>query len=208
MDNGVKTTGSQSVANPVGDFDQVSFNPEAFDSFIIGNSVSLEHYAAIPSPIGLKERGDVRRSEILDTLESNGLLYKKMGSFNAAFLSNSHNKSDIDGGMIDSSTARITMPRFYNDGTKTIHLSAGDKLYIKDLEIKIANFQRMEYNGKIADFLQFPALEVEFLVDSLGREYTQGKEFILDKNGNISHLIDTGKDILFCFIWFYIFRAI
>lgn len=212
MSDNIKTKGIQSTANPIGDVDAVSFNLDAMDQFVHNNSVSLEHWMAIPSPIGLKERGDIRRSEILDTLESNGLLYKKVGEFNAAFLSNSHNKSDIDGGVLDSATARITMPRFYNDGVKTIYLAAGDRLFIKDLEIKIANYQRVEYNGKISDFLQFPALSVEFLIDSLGNEYEQGKHFNLDKNGNICWItgennpgidLDTGKGRVYAVRYLY-----
>ena len=211
MANSFKPAGSKSIANPLGDVDLVSFNLESMDQFIHNNSVLFTHWAAIPSPIGLKDRGDIRR-DILDSIESNGLLYKKIGEFSAAMLNNNHSKSDSDGGSFDTATARITLPRFYNDGVKTIHLAAGDRLFIKDLEIKIANYQRVEYNGKVSDFLQFPALSVEFLVDSLGNEYEQGLHFNLDKNGNISWIpgkscpgidMETGKGRVYAVRYLY-----
>jgi hypothetical protein len=212
MSDNIKITGSQSIANPTGDFSQVSFNLEAIDDFVKGNGVQFEHHVAIPSPIGLKERGDIRKTELLDSLESNGMLYKKVGVFNAVLLGNGHNKSNVDGGQLDNSSARITLPRFYNDGDKTIHLAAGDRLFVKDLEIKIANYQKVEYNGRISDFLQFPALDVEFLVDSLGNEYEQGKHFNLDKNGNICWIVgeaspgidlETGKGRVYAIRYLY-----
>jgi hypothetical protein len=194
-----KATGLQLSTLPLAppELEQISFNLDKQDQFVKSHGPTWQHFAAIPSPRGLKDRGDIRRGDSVDTLESNGMLYRCMGTFDAVLLSNSASHSDIEGGQMGHATGRVTMPRYYNDekgNKKEIHIAPGDRLYIKDLEVKISNYQLMEYTPKAAsDFLQFPALCVEFLVDSQGREYTQGKEFTLDSQGNIVWIVGQGN---------------
>lgn len=170
--------------------EQISFNLNKQDDFIKSHGVSFEHYRAIPSPIGLKDRGEYRRSDSLDTISSNGFIYKKCGVFSAVLLGNSKREQDVEGGMFDYSTARITLPRYYDEEgaattNTTIHLAPGDRIYIKDLETNVVNYQRVDYNPNGVDFLQYPATCVEFLIDSKGLEYRQGVDFKLTKAGCI-----------------------
>lgn len=168
--------------------EQISFNLKKQDQFIQSHGVSLEHYRAIPSPIGLKDRGEYRRSDSLDTISSNGFIYKKCGTFTAVMLGNNKRNNDIEAGVFDYSTARITLPRFYDSETGEeiqIHLAPGDRIYVKDLEVHVVNYQRVEYNPNGMDFLQYPALCVEFLIDSRGIEYKEGVDFKIAKNGCI-----------------------
>lgn len=192
---------------------QTSFNLSAQDSFIISHGIQFSHYKALPSPIGLKDRGDYRRSGELDVQSSNGFLYKSGGCFSAVFLNNSDKSSDIDGGLLDAAQARITLPRFYNKGEgfangNRIYLSPGDKIYVKDktIDMSVANFQEVEYEPNKENFLQFPAICVELLIDSRGLEYYEGRDFTVSKNGNIKWMAkgrnpgvdpDTGKGRVF-----------
>lgn len=188
---------------------QVSFNLEKNDAFIISHGIQFTHYKAMPSPIGLKDRGDYRRSDELDVQSSNGFLYKEGGCFSAVFLSNSDRNSDIDGGLLDSSQARITLPRFYNKDEgfangERIYLAPGDRIYVKDkgIDTSVSNFQEIEFEQDRENFLQFPATCVEILIDSRGLEYYENRDFCISKNGNIKWLAngnspgidpDTGK---------------
>lgn len=169
---------------------QISFNAEAQDALIQNHGVSFIHYRAMPSPIGLKDRGEYRRSDAIDTISSNGFIYKKCGVFTAVILGNGKRTADGDGGMIDQSTARMTLPRFYdadspNHAGEQIHLAPGDRVYIKDLEVSVVNYQRVDYNSNGDDFLQYPALCVEFIMDSQGIDYQAGVDFTINRYGNI-----------------------
>lgn len=175
----------------------ISFDLKTQDDFIKGNGVTFEHYRAIPSPIGLKDRGEYRRSDSLDTISSNGFIYKKCGTFTAVLLGNNKREQDVEGGMFDYSTARLTLPRYYDEDDthkgETIHLAPGDRVYIKDMEVAVVNYQRVDYNPAGMDFLQYPAICVEFLIDSRGIEYKQGHDFRIAGNGCIDW-IDGGKN--------------
>lgn len=192
------------------ELEQISFNLDKQDQFVKSHGVCFMHYRAMPSPIGLKDRGDYRRSDSLDTISENGFIYKKAGEFQGVVLGNSNKKQTVEGGLYDFSEARLTLPRFYNEDSEEaagerIHLVQGDRIYLKNVskeEKDVVNYQRVEYNPNGVDFLQFPATSVEFIMDSQGNEYKYGVHFKIDKNGNIKWLsgkknpgidVDTGK---------------
>lgn len=167
------------------DLEQISFNLDKQDQFIQSHGVSFIHYRAIPSPIGLKDRGDYRRSDSLDTIAENGFIYKKYGEFMGVLMNNHKSKQQVDGGLYDSSEARLTLPRFYSSDSEEaanerIHLCPGDRIFLKNVkkeEKNVVNYQRVQYNPNGNDFLQFPATCVELIIDSLGREYKEGVHF-------------------------------
>lgn len=165
----------------------IGFNLKAQEKFGKDHGVVFEHWAAIPSPIGQKDKGDYRRSDSLDTISENGFIYKKIGEFTGAILGNkkNHDFNSAGGGVFDNSTGRLVIPKFYNESEKEIKLLPGDRIYAKGIELRVPNYQKVEYQPKKADVLQFPAKCVELLVDSNNVEYKQGRHFKLDKNGNI-----------------------
>lgn len=182
--------------NPM-DLEQISFNLKKQDQFVTSHGPCFVHYRAMPSPIGLKDRGDYRRSDSLDTISENGFIYTKCGEFSGVILNNSKSKQPTDGGMVDVSEGRLTLPRYYNedsdeDAGKRIHLCPGDRIFLKNVdkeEKSVVNYQRVQYNHNGDDFLQFPAVCVEAIVDSLGRKYKEGVHFKIttgkDNYGNI-----------------------
>jgi hypothetical protein len=166
----------------------IKFNLEAQEQFALDKGIIFEHYAAIPSTIGQIDRGDLRRPDTLDTLSENGFIYRKVGEFVGTILGNSKKHDHGEGGILDTSTARLVLPKAYNkdcgDG-KDIAMLPGDRIYAKTCEIRVPNYQKVEYKPKHSDFLQFPAKEVSMLQDSKGIDYVEGRHFKIDSDGNI-----------------------
>jgi hypothetical protein len=73
------------------------------------------------------------------------------------------------------------VPRYYNENAtadgEEIHLAPGDRVFIKDLEVLVSNYQRMQYNPGDLDRAQFPISSVSHLVDSRNKEYKCGYHF-------------------------------
>ena len=185
-----KPKGKQLLSNP-NDSWQVSINLKADEEFINGQGIDIIHYEAVPSSIGIKERGDYRKVDAPDIAASNGFIYKKAGIFTGVIVSNGKSKNPIDGGLFDESVAKLILPRFYNktsdedSGGARIHLAPGDRLYIKDTDVEVPNYQKMTYTANGVDQAQFPITCVKHCQDSQGIEYTFGRHFTLDKDGNI-----------------------
>lgn len=172
----------------------IKFNLEAQEQFGKQIGVVFQHFAAIPSPIGQKDRGDYRRPDSLDTISENGFIYEKVGEFTGTIVGNSrNNKHNVaEGGIFDDSTSRIVIPKFYNKSKKEISLLPGDRVYAKDIEIKVENYQKSEFNPRSSDVLQFPATSVSVLRDSNNIKYKQGVHFKISKAGNIKWI--SGKN--------------
>jgi hypothetical protein len=175
----------------------VKFNLKAQEQFAKDKGIVFEHWAAIPSTIGAKDRGDYRRPDSLDTISENGFIYKKIGEFVGTIVGNSSKGKHSDGGIYDNSTGRLVLPKYYNKNCpsdkKEIKLLPGDRVYAKDVELKVPNYQKVQYDPKRPDLLQFAASDVEFLSDSRNIEYTCGVDFKLDDEGNIKW-IQGGKN--------------
>lgn len=185
--------GAQLQTLPSIDLPQLSFNLKAQDQFSTGLGVQFAHFAAMPSPIGMQDRGDYRRSGAIDNISSNGMLYRKVGCFTATLIGNSSTKNWSFGSTADDATARIVMPRFYDLGLEAakgdrIRLATGDRLYLADpdADVYVVTYQKMEYNPTQYDRPQFPICKVQMLVDTNGIEYTQGKDFNITSDGNIA----------------------
>jgi len=194
----------------------IGFNFDAQESFVKDHGIIFEHWAAIPSTIGQIDRGDLRRPEKLDTISENGFIYKKVGEFVGTILGNSMKNNHVEGGIMDQSTARLVLPKYYNEdcgGGKEISLLPGDRIYAKKIELKVPNYQKVEYKPNHSDFLQFPAKSVQFLTDSNNIEYTEGVEFKIDDFGNIEWIDgrknpgvdpDTGRGRLYGIRYMYV----
>jgi hypothetical protein len=181
--------------NREGDLFQASFDLNKQDQFVTSLGVQFVHWKAIPSPIGLKDKGDYRRSDSVDTLSSNGFLYKRSGCFTATVVGNSRNQKRSDGGLLDDSMARMIMPRFYDKGQDVakgdrIYIAPGDRVYIADpnADVLVPNFQRMEYEENQENRPMFPICKIEFIDDSQGRSFQEGLDFEITASGSIKWL--------------------
>jgi hypothetical protein len=189
------------------------------DQFPTGLGVQLTHFKAIPSPLGLKDRGDFRRPDTIDTIASNGMIYKASGCFTATFVSNSTSPRWGDAGILDDSTARLILPRFYDTSTgvangERIYPAVGDRLYIadKDADVYVPDYHKMEYNVDQPDQAQYPICKVEFLTDSRGINYVQNVDFKVNKDGLIEWIAggknpgidpETGKGRIYAIRYLY-----
>lgn len=186
---------------PVG---QHSFDLFRDDFFVTSSGISYTHWKAMPSPIGLKDRGDYRRDG-LDVLTANGMLYICAGRFTACETDNTTDKHRSEGGIIDPSTSRLILPRFYDVGPPAnanaidtscvdmggrIYLAPGDRLYVSDpnANVNVSNYQKMTYEvGPNIPMFPIVALEVP-IIDSRNISYVQGLDFCIDATGNINWL--------------------
>jgi len=180
---------------------QESFDLDRLEAFVTGLGVDWIHYRAMPSPIGKNDRGSLRRNDGVDTITSNGMIYKAAGQFTATMTDNAREQKQGASGVLDPSEGRLVMPRFYNkigiqnpgdDGVaegERIYLAPGDRLYIadKDADTFVANYQEMDYEEDIDNEPMFPIVKLqEKILDSRNIEYTQGVDFNITPQGNIS----------------------
>lgn len=183
------------------DFVQESFDLDRLDNFVTGLGVEYTHYKGIPSPIGLKDRGDYRRSDGVDTITSNGMIYRCAGKFTATMTDNSRDRKQAEAGTLDPSESKLVMPRFYNEGEgvangKRIYLSPGDRIYVADPEadVMVSNPQKMDYEPGVDNIPMFPIVELEMpIIDSRNIEYIQNVDFCITQDGNIRWLA-SGKN--------------
>ena len=216
-----KPTGNQvDTINRNSPFVQMSFDLAKQDAFATSFAVEFIHYKALPSPIGQSDRGDYRRNEGVDTITSNGMLYRWSGKFSATMTDNSRNKGKSDGGTLDPSQSRIVMPRFYNkdglsDSSERIYLAPGDRLYVADpdADVLVSNYHKMDYESGIDNIPMFPISKLEGgLIDSRNIEYVCGVDFKVTDKGNIRWIdggrnpgvdLDTGKGRIYALRYLY-----
>lgn len=200
---------------------QESFDLNRLEGFVTGLGVDFLHWRATPSPIGKSDRGDLRRNDGVDTITSNGMVYRLAGQFTAVQTDNQRETKRAPGGVVDPSESRLVMPRFYNkngvaDGDR-IYLMPGDRLYIADpnANVLVANSQLMDYQDNIDNEPMFPIVSLQDkILDSRNIEYVQGCDFIITPQGNIRWIVgcknpgidpDTGKGRVYSIR--YVYRA-
>jgi hypothetical protein len=184
-----------------GPYIQESFDLNRMDNFVTGLGVEYIHYKSIPSPIGKRDRGDYRRSDGVDTITSNGMIYKCAGRFTATMTDNSRDRKRAGAGTMDPSEGLLVMPRFYNkDGGiangERIYLAPGDRIYVADpkVDVLVSNPQEMDYEQNIHNQPMFPIVRLELpIIDSRNIEYVQGIDFTITKEGDICWLA-SGKN--------------
>lgn len=173
-------------------FVQSTFDLARSDAFVKSLGVDFVHYKAMPSPIGQKDRGDYRRSDGVDTITSNGMIYRCAGKFTATMTDNGRSQQRSDAGMMDPSQSRLVLPRFYNtvasEQPKRIYMAPGDRIYVcdPDADVMVANYQKMDYEEGTDNVPMFPIVQLEEnIIDSLNIEYQKDVDFCITQSGNI-----------------------
>jgi hypothetical protein len=176
-------------------FTQLTLDLNKQDHFVKSFAVDFTHFKTMPSPIGKKDKGDYRRSDGVDTITSNGMLYRLGGVFRATMTDDSREKKRTGGGFLDFAEARLVLPRFYNkpgdpeDSPKgdRIYLAPGDRLYISDpdADVLVANYQEINYEEGVDNQALYPIVKIEFITDSRNIDYKEGFDFCITKEGNI-----------------------
>jgi len=180
---------------PFAPINEQSFDLNRLDIFVTSLGVDFMHYKAMPSTIGQSDIGDYRRSDGVDTITSNGMLYQFGGIFTATIVDNQRQENRNDGGIYDPSQSRLIMPRFYNnavlaDGPR-IYLAPGDRVYIADpnADTQVANYEKMEFNPNFDNITMFPISTIDGnIIDSKNQTYQPNIDFIITASGNIKWL--------------------
>lgn len=215
-----KTTGIQADAiNRHSPFTQISFDLKKQDQFVTSLAVDYLHYKAMPSPIGKNDRGSYRRNDGVDTITSNGMIYRCAGKFSATMVDNDRSQQRSQSGIVDPSQSRLILPRFYNkdgqaDGDR-IYMAPGDRIYIADpdADVLVSNYQEMDYSAESDNIPMFPIVKMEGnIVDSRNQEYVCGVDFKITDSGNIRWIAggknpgldpDTGKGRIYSIRYLY-----
>jgi hypothetical protein len=182
-------------------FTQMSLDLSKVDQMANSYGVDFAHYAAMPSPIGQKDRGDYRRSDGVDTITSNGYIYTCVGKFTATMIDNTSQEKDSDAGMIEASEMRLVMPRFYNAGPeqsagKRIYMHPGDRLYIADpnADTTVIGKHKMDYDPYADNTAVYPICRMDLpIIDSLNRTFYPNLDFTITAEGRI-HWLPSGNN--------------
>jgi len=164
--------------------DAVLFDPEAFDNLLRTHGVQLQHYRALPCPVGMIDPDDQRHPSEDHEGCSNGHIHVLSGDITCSFLGNSKDSILGDLGRMDGSTVQVTFPRYYdqansNDALIPFRPCPLDRIYLKDETITVPHPQYFAANVVGVDRLNFPVVEVTDLVDNQGKRYAQGVDFTL-----------------------------
>ena len=171
--------------------DQVGMDPAAFDNVVRGKGAPLIHYRAIRCPVGLVDPSDVRRTHDDHSGCSNGFIFKAMGRVTTTLTSNATELKKLDMGDLDGSSIVAVFPRFY-DGTeetplqKRVLIRPFDRFFLEQQDLLTGTWDLTSRRLDGApDRLEFPAVQVEHLVDSAAAWYFAGKDFDLNAIGDI-----------------------
>jgi len=177
-----KSTDAMQMIFKLGQYAQ-SFDMGAFDQLISSQGVKVVHYRAVPDPTGMASIGDVHNVQS-KRQSSDGFLYKEQGELTLWFSQNTSDWSIEIEGMTKHDAAVVTSQLFYeNCPEKEVILAPYDRFFLKDIEVRVVATQYVEANSTGTDKLQYPATCVEHLIDADGKEYEEGKNFIITPEG-------------------------
>jgi hypothetical protein len=161
----------------------------SLNAFVEGNGPVFLHYKAVPAVIGQVEKAAIRTPEEMSADISNGFLYKYAGEFKAAFTAAPQTLQLTDVGFIDGASAQLILPLTYLNSLNPLYVCPYDKFYVKDLSTLTTTNEKVECHISGLDRLNFPAVKVEYVIDSKNIEYFENQDFVIN-NGMIQW---TGK---------------
>lgn len=164
--------------------EQVSIKPDAFDDMLSAHGAEFVHYRAMRCPQGLTELYASRASHEDHAGCSNGFIYKSVGKVSCTFGSSGSHDDKRPVGVVDGSTAIVTVSRFYKDTNTQVHLANFDRLYLSEESISVINWELFQAHQTGIDKLHFPVEFVEHIMDAHGQEYRPDVDFTV-RDGNI-----------------------
>jgi hypothetical protein len=175
---------------------QISFDMDAFNDGVRAHGIYVTHYRAIPDPRGMISRGDSYNAKGLKN-SSDGFIYKEAGKAWVLFTTNTNHTNLHPEGALSTATAYMTLPANYEDTDTPIIVAPWDRFFLNNIEVRSSYMQYIEASQLGIDALHFPATCVEYLVDSNGVEYSEGRDFEITEDGEIKWLTQNrpGYDI-------------
>lgn len=170
------------------DNDNVSFDANAFDLQAQSKGSELSHFASLPCPVATFDQGDVRSSHVGNCqCNGSGRIYFLKGTIQGIMTQVNKSTNYYPGGTIDHSSVYIIIPRFYKDTQTHIVVAAYDRLVPKctDGTLNVAYWETTQISPAGTDYLTYPAVSIEYLVDAAGKQYVQDVDFYLDRGAII-----------------------
>ena len=170
---------------------QVGDQATAYNHFIAGLGIKMQHWAYVPNIIGMPKSGGIRNYNDIMTHNPNDKfvkgtngMYKYMGDVFVIWQGNSKELAQLAPGYYPNSSALVTINRNYIDTDILVGISEFDKLVpIIDsdpIEFSSVQWEVIEHNPTGIDRTDFKIVKVDILVDSNGIEYTEGKDYIVE----------------------------
>jgi len=187
--------------------EQMAMDPSALDNVVRGKGAPLIHFRALRCPVGLVDPTDVRRPHPDHSGCSNGFLYVSIGRVTASLSSNATQQEKRDYGWYDGSTIVAVFPRFYDsDPAKRVLVKPYDRFYLEqeDLLTGTWDLTQRRKDGH-ADRLEFPAVQVEHIIDSQSRRYGP-EDFEIIEAGDIQWKSNRGPALGQCYSIWYQYR--
>jgi hypothetical protein len=179
----------------------VSWDEDAFDVFIRSQGAKLVHWRAMPCPVGMSDRYDVRRTEHDHSGCSNGHIYTRAGEITCLFTQNGNKLDQHDIGLINGSTVHVTAPFTYDEegtpgaGTeRMVDVMPFDRFYLFEENILVPHRQRVEHHVSLHDRLDYQAVEVVDIIDSKNVRHGKDEYDIVD--GQIVWKQSLGYDLV------------
>ena len=166
--------GNFSGQMPAGGF-QVGMNPDVFQEHIQAHGILMVHQKPLLCP----KRKDLYTPDHDPSCTQcqNGFIYYDARQFIGVFTGNSSQRNFGMNGTFDIEQVMITVPTTYLDGTD-LQAQFYDQIAVVNDECRY--FQLIEHSVTGRDRLHFPAIDVDKLLDSHGREFTMGIDFAID----------------------------
>lgn len=157
---------------PVG---SISFDMEAFDNALISHGVPMVHFRAMRCPVGLTDKYDYHKTHEDHAGCSNGFIFTRAGTCVALFMGNGRDKRQNDIGVLDGSTARVTLPRNYDDNPdQPVRPANFDRFYLGLDNLTVDDWELVEAHISGKDKLRFPIAEIVDVMDNAGKRYGAG----------------------------------
>jgi len=154
----------------------VTLNQNAYQELITSQGIRMFHSRPVPCP-------NVRNLHSPDHVPGcnlcfNGFLYYDQREFIGVFQGNTLDRRFGANGTWDLDQASIIIP--VKDQKKSImDVQYFDQIVIPDFSVRY--YQRIEHSQTGIDRLQFPAVSLDFVIDSRGKPYRIGTDVIVDQ---------------------------
>jgi hypothetical protein len=161
----------------------VSLDPDAIDALIRDHGVPMVHWRGMVDPVGLVELHGGRRPDPPLAGAINGKVYSRGGTV-VVLLSAAGAESEYGTpSILDAGQASATTRLLYNEGGHC-YLSPGDRLEVSG-PVLVSRSHLVEASPTLVDRLEFPAVEVQDVVDAAGRRYGPG-DFQVTAQGDLA----------------------
>jgi hypothetical protein len=156
---------------------ETTLNPAIFEQFIKAQGVRMIHSRPVPCPY-------VRSLANLDHDPAcpncfNGFVYYHPTEFIGAFMGNMLERKFGLNGTWDVDQCQIIVP-VYNQQNELMDVQYFDQIMLPDAPL-VRYYQRVEHNQSGMDRLHFPAVTVDFLIDSAGKRYRPDVDFVISQ---------------------------